>query len=198
MQPNITALILAAGYSSRMGIFKPLLTIEGKPVIAWAIDSLRQAGITDIRVVVGYQADKLLPILHSLQVTPVINHNFPAGMFSSIQAGLRTFAAQKDGFFLLPGDMPLVQKSTLDIILAEFYENQYQVVIPTFKSRRGHPPLIGQACFSRILAAQESDNLRLILQGFADQTCTAETNDQGILLDLDTPQDYLSLLTHHS
>lgn len=196
MQRKIVALILAAGYSSRMGEFKPLMTIDDKPVIAWAVDSFREAGITDIRVVVGYQADKLLPILYNLKVTPVMNYNFPAGMFSSVQAGLRTFAAEAEAFFLLPGDMPMIEKSALDKIRAVFCRNEYQVVIPSFQSRRGHPPLIGKGCFDRILGCDVSANLRSVLQEFADQTCVVETADQGILLDMDTPEDYRTLLKY--
>lgn len=193
MQRKIVGLILAAGYSRRMGDFKPLLTIDGKPIIAWAVDSFRRAGIADIRVVIGYQAEMLLPVLHSLGVTPVINHNYSAGMFSSVQAGLQTFSTVADAFFLLPGDMPMVKRSTLEKILTEYERHQYQVVIPSCQSRRGHPPLVSRSCFPRILTGDASDNLRSILQEFAEQTGVIETTDRGILLDLDNQQDYQSL-----
>ncbi|MGI6225278.1 MAG: nucleotidyltransferase family protein, partial [Peptococcales bacterium] len=80
---KLVALILAAGYSSRMGDFKPLLSLDSEYVITRTVNSLRAAGIADIRVIVGYRAEDLLPVLSSLGVTPVLNDNYDQGMFSS-------------------------------------------------------------------------------------------------------------------
>lgn len=196
MHDRIVALILAAGYSSRMGEFKPLLNFDGKPVIEWAISSFRKAGITDIRVVVGYQADKLFPVLHQLKVSPILNENYEMGMFSSIQAGLRSFATEADAFFLLPGDIPLIKKRTLEKMLKIFYQNKYDVILPAFLSRPGHPPLISGNCFNRILNHDITGNLRSILQEYKDKTCQVEVADQGILMDMDTLEDYQNLLQY--
>lgn len=196
MHDRIVALILAAGYSSRMGAFKPLLLLDGKPVIAWAVNSFREAGITDIRVVVGYQAGRLLPVLDQLPVSPVLNENYAMGMFSSVQAGLGAIAAEAEAFFLLPGDMPMVKKSTLEKMLAVYSQNKYDVILPAFLSRSGHPPLIGRNCFNRILAEDTTGNLRFVLQDFRSKTCQVEAADQGILMDMDTFEDYQAVLKY--
>ena len=84
-------------------------------------------------------------------------------MFSSVQAGLRTFTAETDAFFLLPGDIPMVKKRTLEKMLEIFYQNKYDVILPVFLSRSGHPPLITRNCFNRILTQDITGNLRAIL-----------------------------------
>lgn len=193
-QNKIVALILAAGLSSRMGEFKPLLPINGATVIESAVNCFRQAGISDIRVVVGHQAEQLMPVLQSLGVRPVLNENFASGMFSSIMAGLQTFASAADGFFLLPGDMPLVKSCTLEKLMKAYFRTNCPIIYPTFLGRRGHPPLISHKCFQTLLSWQGPENLRLLLQQFEQDAYHVPVMDQAILLDMDTPVDYEKLL----
>ena len=107
---KVAALILAAGYSSRMGNFKPLLPLSGHSVIEYVVTNFRAAGISDIRVVVGFRAQDMLPVLRGLAVKPVINSRYAEGMFSSVVAGFQ--ALYDDGVeaaLLLPVDTPLVK-----------------------------------------------------------------------------------------
>lgn len=189
-RPKLAALILAAGYSSRMGHFKPLLPLENKPVIACSIDNFRRAGIENITVVVGYQAAILQPLLQDMGVRVVVNENYRLGMFSSILAGLETFAHQVEGFYLLPGDIPLVKKRTIQKLGDKYTQTSSSVIYPTLLGKRGHPPLITRKCFQQILAQDSSGNLRTVLEQFADDSWDVECIDQGILLDMDTPEDY--------
>jgi molybdenum cofactor cytidylyltransferase len=193
-QNKIVALILAAGLSSRMGEFKPLLSMNGVTVVESAVNCFRQAGIADIRVVVGHQAERLMPVLQSLGVLPVLNENFALGMFSSVRTGLQTFASAADGFFLLPGDMPLVKSCTLEKLVKAYRETDCPIIYPTFFGRRGHPPLISHKCFQTLLSWQGPENLRLLLQQFEQDAYNVPVIDQAILFDMDTPVDYEKLL----
>ncbi len=187
---KIVALILAAGYSSRMGDFKPLLSLEGKPVIARSVSSLREAGITDIRVVVGFRGRELKQLLDKLEVKSIFNENFDRGMFSSVLAGVRTFTPNVEGFLLLPGDIPLVKSDTIKKLLEINEASACSVIYPCYFGLKGHPPLIGKKCFPRILAQDFSGNLRSVLKEFEQDACMVETFDYGILPDMDTPGDY--------
>lgn len=191
---KLTALILAAGYSSRMGDFKPLLPLNGKPVIAQTISSFHEAGITDIRVVVGYRANDLLPILDRLGVETIINERYDYGMFSSVLAGLSTFNSGVEGFFLLPGDIPLVKSQTINKLITKYELSHYSVFYPTYQGKRGHPPLITRPCFNQILAQDFFGNLRSVLREFENQSCDVECTDQGIVMDMDTPDDYQRII----
>lgn len=193
-QNKIVALLLAAGFSSRMGEFKPLLKLDGITVIESAINSFRVAGIQDIRVVVGHRAAELVPLLRSLGVMAVLNTQYASGMFSSVCTGLATFVDQADGFFLLPGDMPLVKGRTIDLLLEAYRENDGSVIYPNFLGKRGHPPLITFKCFNKILSVGATGTLQSALQDFAQDAYDVEVIDQAILWDMDTPLDYQKIL----
>ncbi len=187
---KLTALILAAGYSSRMGDFKPLLLLDGEYVIVRAVRSFLEGGISDIRVVLGHRAGDLQAVLSPLGVTTVVNEDYAAGMFSSVVRGVNSLAPDTDGFFLLPGDMPLVKKTTIEKLTGVYRETAYSVIYPCFRGRRGHPPLITRDCFGAIRAAGRDSNLRAVLEGFAHRAGNVACVDEGIVLDLDTPADY--------
>ena len=99
---KIGALILAAGLSSRMDEFKPLLEVEGKSLIENAIALFKDTGIEEIVTVVGYRAETLIPIIETASSRYVVNENYQAGMFSSIQKGVVELKDACDAFFLLP------------------------------------------------------------------------------------------------
>lgn len=187
---KLTALILAAGHSARMGDFKPLLDLGGEYVIARAVRNFREGGVRDVRVVVGHRAGDLRPVLSSLGVTVVANDNYAAGMFSSVVCGVNSLAADTGGVFLLPGDMPLVKPPTIRRLADAYAKYDYSVIYPCFRGRRGHPPLITRRCFGAIRAENPDSNLRVVLNRFGPTAGEVACIDGGILLDLDTPADY--------
>ncbi|HWR06079.1 DVU_1551 family NTP transferase [Sporomusa sp.] len=189
---NIAALILAAGFSSRMGAFKPLLPFGESSVIETVVNTFRQAGVADIRVVVGWQAERLRPVLDQLQVTVVINERYEEGMFSSVLAGLHSFTEQPEGVLLLPVDTPMVKQTSIKTMLRKFRQTDSAVVYPVFRGRRGHPPLISGKYFDNILAVAGSGTLKSALECLAP-AINVEVPDRGVLLDIDTPADYEEL-----
>ncbi len=188
----IAAIVLAAGYSSRMGAFKPLLPFGGRTVIGHVVANLREAGLRQIHAVTGCHADLLAPELAALGVTAVHNANFAAGMFASVQAGVASLPAAIEGFLLLPVDVPLVRASTIARILRA--AANAPIVHPTFRGERGHPPYIGRALFPEILGSSGEGGLRSILAQHEHEAVSAAVFDRGCLLDMDSPQDYRRLL----
>ena len=194
MSPHrLVGLVVAAGFSSRMGAFKPLLPLGNKTVIETAVTSLRQGGINDIRVVAGHRAAELRPVLEQHQVGIVENHDYEQGMFSSVVAGLKTFAGEADAFLLLPGDTPLLRKYTIRQLVQTYRQLAPAVVYPVFNGQRGHPPLISSRCYGAILNDAGADGLRGILDRFAVDAAEVKVADQGVALDIDTPDDYEQL-----
>ena len=106
---TIVAIVLAAGFSSRMGAFKPLLPFGERTLVDHVVTNLRAAGVERIHVVTGFQADALAPELTRLGVTRAHNPDFAAGMFSSVQAGVASLPADADAFLLAPVDVPLLR-----------------------------------------------------------------------------------------
>jgi CTP:molybdopterin cytidylyltransferase MocA len=190
LDDNIAALILAGGRSSRMGTLKPLLPLGGRLVIEGVISLFREAGISDIIVVVGYQAEKIIPLLENQGVRWVLNAQYDRGMFSSIQVGVRNLARDCRAFFLSPADMPLVRPATLEKLSAACRERKMDAYHPCYGQRRGHPPLIAAALIPSILAFAEPGGLRELLSRREASSLNVDCDDPGILIDLDTPEDY--------
>ncbi|MEW6334776.1 MAG: DVU_1551 family NTP transferase [Thermodesulfobacteriota bacterium] len=191
---RIVALILAAGFSSRMGDFKPLLPVGGTPLIERAIARFLQAGFHEVRVIVGHRAKEVIPVVTRLGARPVFNVDYPSGMYSSVRAGVRTLGGEEAAFFLLPGDCLPDKPETLARIASRFREEGRGILHPTFGGKRGHPPLISAAYRNAILAHDPPGGLRALLAEQGDDTAEVEVDDAGILSDLDSPREYRKLL----
>ncbi len=193
-QGDIAAVVLAAGYSSRMGSFKPLLDLGGRPVVCHVVESLRSAGIPDIRAVVGYRMDALLPVLQGLGVSIVINERYADGMFSSVLAALKSPGTGVKALLLLPADIPLVRPQTLRRLAENTARFPGKILKPAFLGREGHPPLVPSEFIPGILSYSGSDGLRGALKLFAADTVRVAVADENILFDMDSPADYAELL----
>lgn len=185
---NISALILAAGYSSRMGDFKPLLTINNKTLLAHCVSRFKQAGIRNIVVVTGHKADDLISEANSLGVDVVHNRKHDQGMFSSVIKGVKSMR-QYEGFFLLPVDIPLFHTATVTSLIQSFDGNE--VLIPVYRHQQGHPPLIPCKYIKKIIEHDGQNGLRGILTSLP--MSEIKVWDRGILLDADTPEAFFKL-----
>ncbi|MCL6478671.1 MAG: NTP transferase domain-containing protein [Peptococcaceae bacterium] len=194
---NIAALILAAGFSSRMGAFKPLLPLGAATVIEWVITTFRSAGATDIKVVIGYRALDMVAVLKSLPVDVIENGDYPSGMFSSVKAGVKAITPEVEAFFILPVDIPLIAPLTINKMLEAYRIHKAGVVYPCFDGERGHPPLISAANMERILSWNGEGGLRNLLRQWEHEAVDVEVDDQGVLMDMDTPGDYRRIREKH-
>jgi molybdenum cofactor cytidylyltransferase len=194
---NIAAVILAGGRSSRMGVLKPLLSLGAKTVIETAINAFRKAEIDDIIVVLGHEAGKIIPLLENNEIRWVINDDYDRGMFSSVQVGVRSLAGDCRAFFLSPADVPLIRVDTLERLINAFQSEERDVYHPCYRQRRGHPPLIAATLIPSILAYKEAGGLRALLARYQETSLDVERDDPGILLDLDSPEDYKRAKSRH-
>jgi CTP:molybdopterin cytidylyltransferase MocA len=177
-----------------MGSFKPLLPFGSLTIIERVISILREAGVDTIRVVVGWNAHLVVPVLERCGVAWVTNEQFADGMYSSIQDGVRGLPPTAEAFFLMPGDMPHVRGATLARLATEWDAQPGGILYPSRGGRRGHPPLIGAAYLPEILHETPAGGLRELLRRHAGEARDIEVPDPGILLDLDTPEDYRNTL----
>jgi molybdenum cofactor cytidylyltransferase len=192
--------VLAAGFSSRMGVFKPLLAFGERTVLGHAVATLREAGVRHIHVVTGYQAELMTLEAAALGVTRVHNASFAGGMFTSVRAGVASLPAEIEGFLLLPVDVPLIRASTIRRVLGKVATAGTPIVHPVFRGERGHPPFIGRALFAEILESDGEGGLRAILARHEHEASSVTVFDRGCLQDMDCPEDYrhlLAALPHH-
>ena len=188
------ALILAAGLSTRMEGFKPLVKFHGMTLLEHAIGLFRNTGIDEIVTVIGHRSVDLIPFVEATSTRYVINDNYQDGMFSSIQQGTRGLKNTCESFFLLPVDIPFVHPDTILQLLDEFNNDSAVLVCyPQFNSRRGHPPLIDCTLADQILTYDGQDGMRGFLKRYEDQSIIVPVDDPFILMDIDTQKDLSSI-----
>lgn len=189
---RIGAIILAAGYSSRMGRFKPALHIGDKTIIARLIASFYDAGIKDIVVVSGHKREELKLLINDLNVAEAYNKNYADGMFTSIQSGVRQINRDFDGFFLVPADCPLMEKETIQVLLNEIKDDK-SFVVPCYRGKKGHPLYIPMKYREEILSYDGKNGLKGITDKYNDLMIRIETDRESVVLDMDTPKAYEEL-----
>ena len=187
---NISAIILAAGLSKRMGRFKPLMELGEKTIIERVVSLYQDVGVRDISVIVGYRGKEIRKALTSYGVRIVVNHDFEKGMFSSIIEGVQNLPASIQSFFVNPVDIPLIRVSTIQVLIKAFQEKSARIFYPYFNGRRGHPPLINAALGQEIIAWKKEGGLRGFLEERNDLALDVPVADEGVLRDLDTVEDY--------
>lgn len=194
-----SALIVAAGRSSRMQAFKPLLPLGERTILETAVDTLQSAGIRDILIVTGFQADAVENRLSGRGVRFVTNARFAeTQMFDSVKTGLEQLAGRCARFFFLPADLPLFRSQTLSALLKAMQHDNAGFVVPTFGGKRGHPILVDARLIEGIRCYTGEGGLRGALASLDCVSIELAVPDQGILFDADTPADYQALLTYRS
>ena len=187
---NISAIILAAGFSSRMNDFKPLLPCNEKTMIETVIDLFKVNNIHNILVITGHNNRQLEPLVEKAGAYPIFNENFESGMFSSIKKGISNINSDSSGFFLLPVDIPALRPSTISLMIQEFQKSKNNIIMPYFNKKSGHPPLIPCKFINEILNLGSQSTLRDFFSSHKDSVIPLETFDRGILMDADDKTAY--------
>lgn len=193
IQTNATgAVICAAGLSSRMRNFKPMLHIGSHSMITRIITSFQAAGVSPIVVVTGYKASALRQHLSGTDVIFVHNEHYASThMYDSFLLGLSALESQVSRFFFVPADIPLFHSRSLTLLMETYAET---AVIPAFHGKSGHPVLIHAACIPYLKQYNGQNGLRGAWNSLPIPPIRIEVKDEGILLDADNDNDYYHLL----
>lgn len=190
--PQIAAVILAAGRSTRMGEQNKLLAdVRGLPLLRHVAQAALASRARPVLVVVGHQAAAVRSALAGLAVTFVDNPAYAAGLSSSLQAGIRALAAGCDGMLVLLGDMPQITSAHIDALLAAFAPGA--IVVPTHRGRRGNPVLWPAACLREMLALAGDAGAKQLLAAHATKVRSVDLGSDAIFVDVDTPEALRSL-----
>ncbi|MGE4484732.1 MAG: NTP transferase domain-containing protein [Oscillospiraceae bacterium] len=185
------AVITAAGLSSRMGAFKPLLTIDGKTFAERCIEAFHDAGISDVVVVTGHMADELEKHVIPLGVTVVRNEDYALNeMLDSVKLGLAELLEKCDRTFITPVDAPVFSPDILKHQLSVLDTGSFCTVMVRHGERTGHPVLLEKLCMAYVLAYRGGGGLRGAIESFGQPIGYSDAAESTILMDADTPEDY--------
>ena len=190
--PRIAAVVLSAGESSRMGRPKALLPIEGETFIGRIVGSLKRTQVGKILVVLGHNAGPLAAAIRALPVEILINPNYQLGQLSSLQVAVLTLLPDPDcdGMLVHLVDHPYIDASLVDRMIRQFYESKKDIVVPRCRGKRGHPVLFSRRLFGELLDAPMDQGAKAVVNAHGDATLEIETDDEGITVDIDTPELY--------
>ncbi len=192
---HIYALITVAGLSSRMKNFKPLLPFRNGTLIESTLQNFLDAGISNLIVVVGHQKEQLIPILKPYPVKIVVNEAYAdSDMFTSVKLGFNALPASAKAVFLCPGDIPMISPDTIRTLYETMNQNPaLSCLIPSIHNRKGHPPIFSKTAMEQIRTYNGDCGVKGAMRLFADSTKYLEVTDEGILKDVDYPEDYQEL-----
>lgn len=187
----ITAIILAAGESKRMGQPKMLMPWGKSTVLQTVISTVQSAGITDILVVTGGGRQQV-EMLIGKTVQTIFNENYEKGeMLSSIQTGLTAKMREASAALICLGDQPQVRERTVRSVCDAFLKSKSQVVVPSYEMQRGHPWLVARPLWEEFLEMKSPRTPRDFLKKHARKINYVNVDTPSIIEDLDTPEDYL-------
>jgi len=196
----LSAIILAAGDSSRMGRPKALLQWRGLPFIEHVCDALRRAGVEDRVVVLGKDSHEILagwtPAGEKVTVNPHPEH----GQLSSLRCGLLDASETAEGFLVCLADQPAVDRETYKRVIDSWNNSKETIVIPRAfraadsKLKRGHPILIPAAHRALCFEGPLEKGLHWVTHHPSVRITDLEVKDTGIIRDIDTPEDYEALV----
>lgn len=191
MKKRICALVPAAGMSTRMGSPKQLLPFGEKTVLQTVVDTLLEADLDGILVVLGHRADAVRDSLAERPVLFHLNPDYRNGMFTSILSGLAALEKSADAALIALGDQPNVRASVVRKVAAAYRKANKGIVVPNYRGKRGHPALVDLGRYlPEIRSLTGEDGLKPVMRGNPDDTLEVEVADEGVLRDIDTPEEY--------
>ena len=189
------AVITAAGMSSRMGDFKPMLNIGSMSISKRIVATLRQAGVEKIVMVTGHNADELEHHLAGNGIVFLRNMDYEhTHMFDSAKIGLEYLADKCEKILFTPIDIPLYTAATVTALL----DSGAELACPVYEGQTGHPLLMSAYIAQKLLSDNGEDGMRGAIARCGVDMLEVIVDDEGILHDADTPQDYKKLLAFHN
>jgi molybdenum cofactor cytidylyltransferase len=182
---RVAAIILAAGDSTRMGTQKLLLPVGNERLIQRVVRTARDSQLDPIVVVTGRDHDALAPLIHGVAIV-VRNLDPSRGMLSSVRVALEALPEDVASIILFLGDQPACDSRQVRALV----HTNGRIVVPTFDGRRGHPMKFSMEFRDEILARYDDAGLRGLLRAHASEVIEVPIDDPGVLIDVDTPEEY--------
>jgi molybdenum cofactor cytidylyltransferase len=186
----VSALLLAAGESRRMGEFKQLLAFGGKTFVECCVDNLLASRAGEVVVVTGHREEEVRRALAGRPVRFVQNPDYRSGMSSSIKRGVQAIADDRRACLIALVDQPQIGTDIVNHVIGAYEKSGPLIVIPTYRGRNGHPVLLDLKLKDEILAMDSEQGLRQVVHAHAPDTVRVEVHTDAVLLDFDFPEDY--------
>jgi molybdenum cofactor cytidylyltransferase len=197
----LSGVVLAAGYSTRMGSPKALLpTRDGQPFVVRIIRTLRSAGVRDIVVVTGQDHDAVVDVIARFEcdasIRAVRNPDPGRGQLSSLLEGMAAAVQPATEALLVTlVDVPLVEVSTVTSVISAWQRTRALIVRPAIGERHGHPVIFDRRLFDELRRAPLDAGAKSVVRAQEAEILNVPVDDEGCMQDIDTREDYKAVLT---
>jgi len=167
-----TALVPAAGMSTRLGRNKLLLPFKGKPLIAHAVDTLLASAVDEIIIVLGHEAERVRAAIGEKRVRFVENRDYHEGLGSSVRAGFAAIPFHTRAIMIYLADQPLLEPGDVNFLIHAFVEaaqTNKSIVVPLFGGQRGNPVIVKSSYKASILAIAGETGCRRVIKQNPDR-----------------------------
>ena len=182
----ISAILLAAGESRRMGKPKQLLPFGSSTILAETVNNLLDSRVDEVIVVLGFRAEEMMEKIDLKPVRTVVNPVYRQGMSTSMIAGLNLVASQAQAVMFALGDQPVINSQTINRLIAEFCNHDKGIAIPTYQDKRGHPVIFAIRYRSELLRLKGDIGGREIIDRHPEDVLEVAVNCEGVCIDIDT------------
>ena len=195
MVPMISAIILAAGCSKRLGKPKQLLSIGKATILEQTVDNIINSKVNEVIVVLGHRAEEMVSRIASMPITIAVNSAHHQGMSTSILAGLSLISDKAQGVMISLADQPLVDSQTIDCLVEAFGTHNKDIIVPVYQGRRGNPVIFGIRYKKELLGLKGDIGGREIIGQHSDDVLEIAVNCEGVVIDIDTVEDYKEIIS---
>lgn len=188
----LTAIVLAAGMSRRMGgENKLLLPFGDQTMLETTLGNILASGVEEVVVVAGHEAERISALLQNRPVKVTFNADYANGMTTSIQAGIRAASPDTEGFMICLSDMPLIRAATYRTLADAFFQNKRTdervIVQPFFENMSGNPVIFSAFYKNDLLALDFPEGCKPVVQANREFVTRVNTDTDAVLRDADTP-----------
>jgi molybdenum cofactor cytidylyltransferase len=189
----ISAILLAAGESRRMGRTKLLLKWDQRTIIEKSVDTLLASKIDELIVVLGHQAQAVLRKLGTRRLKAVINHQYRMGMSTSIRRGLGEVGPKSEAILIALADQPSIETDLIDHLIDIYRQNPHGIVLPSYKGERGHPVILDRFRYGEEMGNLTGDvGCRPIVNLHPEDILEVEVKSEGVIVDIDSWEEYIT------
>lgn len=192
-QKRVAGIILAAGQGSRMGKTKQLLSFQGKTILEQVIDNALKSNLHQVIVVIGHDAHEIQRRIDLSCVEFVLNEDYEKGQSSSLKKGVAAASPECEAAMFLLADQPLVGGDIIDFMIQAFLQKNPPIAVPVCNNKRGNPVIIHRDLFPQLQTLTQDTGARVLFHKYQDKILRIEVEDDAVLFDVDTWEDYQKL-----
>jgi molybdenum cofactor cytidylyltransferase len=187
VKTSVSAILLAAGRSQRMGTPKQLLPIQGRPTVIRCLESLRDSQVPDVVIVVNPEGGDIVNAAQGFHARVAVNEIPGSDMAASVKAGMACISDAATGVLICLCDHPLVRPETIGSMVSAHSRKPDAIIIPRYLGRKGHPTLFPRFVLEDL---EKLATLRDVIGQHVTKLSLLDVDDEGVILDMDTPEDY--------